>query len=82
MKVYTLKEAAELLRISSSTLYAMVQSGEIEHARVRTGPGKRGTIRFSEDMVRRYLEDKTVQGAARTPPTRTKKKQLRHLSLD
>lgn len=72
----TVKEAAQLLRVSVSSIYAMCASGEIEHHR-----GKGIGIKISDEQIARYLE-KTKQG----PKPRLERKarfqpQLKHLKL-
>ena len=54
----TVKTLAKRLLVSVAAVYAMVDSGEIECYRIRTKPGKRGTIRFSEEQVTAYLESR------------------------
>ena len=56
----TVKQAAEMLTISPSLVYALVSTGRIPAVRFGTG---RGTIRLDESDVRSYLE------ATRLKPT-------------
>ena len=69
MELLTLKQAAAMLQVSSSTVRNMVRRGDIPHLRVRR------QIRFVreelEDWVRagvRREADKTACGAAHCPP--------------
>jgi excisionase family DNA binding protein len=52
--VMTVMEAAERIGISSSLIYELCRLGMIRHSR-HGRPGKRGTIRISEDAVTNYL---------------------------
>jgi excisionase family DNA binding protein len=52
--VMTVMEAAERIGISSSLVYELCRLGMIRHSR-HGRPGKRGTIRISEDAVTNYL---------------------------
>lgn len=80
MTVETLRKR---LAISRATVYAMVDSGEIEHIRIGAGPGKRGTIRFSEAMIQRFLDRKTFGSkAARMPPPALPKPKFKYRALD
>jgi excisionase family DNA binding protein len=52
--VMTVMEADERIGISSSLVYELCRLGMIRHSR-HGRPGKRGTIRISEDAVTNYL---------------------------
>ncbi len=54
MKIYSLLAAAELLVISRSKLYHMVEMGEITHFRV----GRQ--IRFTEEMLQEWIDTQTI----------------------
>lgn len=58
------KSLSERLGVSVATVYAMVESGEIECHRIRTRKGRRGTIRFSDAQVQAYLESTKVKQTA------------------
>ena len=48
-KQYTVEEAAEMMRVAASTMYALVNAGKLGH----TKPGKR--ILIPESAIRDYL---------------------------
>jgi len=50
----TVKQAADRIGISPSLIYALCHEGILRHTR-HGRPGRRGTIRISEDAVREYL---------------------------
>ena len=50
----TVKQAANRIGISPSLIYALCHEGILRHTR-HGRPGRRGTIRISEDAVREYL---------------------------
>lgn len=52
-KVLTVREVADVLRVSLGTVYALVDAGKLDCLRIGTG---RGTIRILEDDLRRYME--------------------------
>jgi excisionase family DNA binding protein len=62
MKMFSVREAAESLGISTSLVYALIQAGVIRHTR-HGRPGKRGCIRISEEAVAEYLATCERQGA-------------------
>lgn len=72
----TVKEAAELLRVSVSSLYAMVATGEIEHHRGR-GLG----IKISDEQIARYLEKTTRRESEPVERKSDPRPRLRHLRL-
>jgi excisionase family DNA binding protein len=77
----TVKQAAEQLEMSPGLVYALCQTGAIRHTRVGM-PGKRGSIRISEEAIAEYKRAREV-GPADTrpiPPPRPKVK-LQHLRL-
>lgn len=51
----TVKQAAERLEISLSLCYKLVEQGRLPCIRLG-GQGRRGTIRVSEDDLRRFVE--------------------------
>lgn len=63
----TVKEAAQRLGISVSTLYALARRGSIGHYRISSRPGTRGKVLFEE----RHLEDflASVEQVPRAEPT-------------
>ena len=71
----TVKEAAQLLRVSVSSLYAMVATGEIEHHRGR-GLG----IKISDEQIARYLE-KTRRESEPVERRSDPRPRIRHLHL-
>ena len=57
----TVKAAAERMRISPSLVYALCREGVIRCTR-HGRPGKRGTIRISEQAVDEYLAGCRTEG--------------------
>jgi excisionase family DNA binding protein len=50
-------EAAQMMRVSTKTIYRLVKSGAIE----ATKPfGDRGGLRFSEDLVRNFYRKRRI----------------------
>jgi excisionase family DNA binding protein len=56
--MFTVNELAAMLKVSRSTLYNAVESGELPHHRIGRG---RGTIRISEEQYQRFLERTKVE---------------------
>ncbi len=72
----TVKQVAEQLEVSASLVYELCHMGVI--ASTRHGrPGKRGTIRVSEEALQAYLS--SLQGEVRPPAGPALK--LRHIKL-
>ena len=67
------REAAERLEVSVSTVYAMVARGKLRCSRVGVG---RGVIRISEDQLAEYLRA-NEPSEAQPPSNRTPLKHLR-----
>jgi excisionase family DNA binding protein len=59
MKLYTVREVAELLRCSASQVYHLVEVGVLRCYRITTG--KQGGIRFDEAMLAEFLRCAAVQ---------------------
>ena len=76
MKLMTVAEVAELLRLGESTVYALLDQGKI--AGFRIGP-RSGGIRISEDDVWRYLESCRVGPKEQTPKAPSRR--LKHIKL-
>lgn len=74
-QMMTVAEIAKRLKVSLATVYAMVESGEIPCYRIRTRPGKRGAIRFTEAQLQDYLK------AAKFMPSSSAPSELRHIRL-
>jgi len=72
--LYKVEEVARRLNVSASTVYRMVQAGQIEHHRIGCG---RGAIRFSESQVRSYLNRVEM----RQPIPTAARVKLKHLRL-
>lgn len=53
--VYTVREAAEYLKIGRITLYKLVREGRIPHRKVG------GQIRFSKNQLQQWIEGTTPQ---------------------
>lgn len=52
MKFYTIADISDLLKISQSNAYALVETGKLVAHRIGVG---RGTIRVSDDDLQDYL---------------------------
>lgn len=52
-KYYTVKEVADLLKVSKMTVYRLIEAGDIEHLKVQR------SFRISEDALREYIEENT-----------------------
>lgn len=50
--LHTLKEAADLLGVGRTTMYELINSGQLKVTRI----GSRG-IRISDDELRRYIDE-------------------------
>ncbi len=57
MKFYTIADISDLLKISPSNAYALVEAGKIIAHRIGVG---RGTIRVSEDDFLTYLSQTRI----------------------
>lgn len=56
----TVTEAADLLEVRPSTVYALCRAGLLGHLRIGTG---RGTIRITPEDVERFRADARAKGA-------------------
>ena len=56
-KLLRISEAAELLRLSKSKVYQLVENQKIPHYRLD------GRIVFSEEQIEKYLAQHTVEAA-------------------
>lgn len=72
----TVREVADLLRLSEPCVYTMVAGRRLPHLRVGNG---RGSIRFSRQDIERFLENCRTSPAPKPPrPVRVP---LKHLKL-
>jgi excisionase family DNA binding protein len=62
--VLNVKELADRLRVSSSTVYSLVEEGRISCYRIGKG---RGSIRFTEEQVQTFLQACCVEAGALRP---------------
>ena len=69
----TVAEAAKKIGVSASLTYELCRLGMIRHSR-HGRPGRRGTIRISEDAVAEYLAS-----AERRDPLPDESRPLKHL---
>jgi excisionase family DNA binding protein len=71
----TVRQAAQRLEVSASTVYALVASGKLRCSRIGLG---RGVIRISEDQLNDYL----LSAEPSPPPTTpVRPMKLKHLRL-
>ena len=70
MKLLTIKETAVALRVSCSTVYALVEQRQLQCHRVGSG---RGSIRIDENDLKQYLE------SCRLGPPPAKRKRPKHV---
>lgn len=61
----TVEEAAELLRIQSTTVYDWAAKGLLPHIRILAGT-RRPVIRFRETELESFLQQKSVPSSGRT----------------
>lgn len=67
----TVKQAAARLGLSSSLVYSLCAFNVIRHTR-HGRPGKRGTIRISEEAIAEYQEQCRVERSIPSAPPRFK----------
>jgi len=74
----TIREVAELLKLSQSSVYQLIEAGRLAHHRIGQG---RGAIRVLEADLQSYL-DQCRQGIAEKPAKlRAPRTKLKHLRL-
>jgi excisionase family DNA binding protein len=78
----TVKQAAAVLESSEALVYALCQIGALRHSRVGL-PGKRGSIRISEEAIAEYLKAREVgpERVAAPAPRPARKLKLSHLEI-
>lgn len=67
-KLLTVKEAAQLLRVSTATVYQLVAACQLRHTRVGLGRGK---IMVPEDAVEDYVKNREVEAGRNSRPEPT-----------
>ena len=81
-KLLTVRDVAELLQLSESSVYTMASAGVLPHLRVGNG---RGTIRFRQEDIGQFLDScqagNVSQQPKQPPPTRPVHQPLKHLKL-
>ena len=81
MSLLSVKEAAELLRLASTTVYGLCQKRLLRHERLGLG---RGVIRIPEEALEEYRRRQTVVAAeaASMPPSvpKPRRPKLKHLA--
>ncbi len=77
---YTITELRTLLKLSSSQLYALIDSGKLKCHRFTTG--RSGGIRISQAQLDAYLRATESEGEPTPPQRPTQAPRLRNLSLD
>jgi excisionase family DNA binding protein len=76
----TVKQAADVLGVSSALVYALCASRRIRHERHGLG---RGTIKIPEDAIAEYRRSVTVEAQLPTAPkpATSRTVRLKHLTL-
>jgi len=76
IKLLTVRQVAEILAISQSKVYELIEGGDLSHHRMG------GAIRISEEQIQEYLEG-TKQGRREPEPRKSKppRPNLRHIKL-
>ena len=78
-RMLSVKDAAEQLNVSPSTIYALISTGKLSCHRVGAG---RGVIRISETGIADYLADCANQvSGARSEPAHRPVIRLKHIKL-
>jgi excisionase family DNA binding protein len=75
MKFYTIADISDLLKISQSNAYALVETGKLVAHRIGVG---RGTIRVSEDDLQEFLGQSRSQ---REPEVATPTSRSKHFKI-
>jgi excisionase family DNA binding protein len=78
MTLLTVKQAAQALNLSQSTVRALCGRRKLRHERHGVGRGK---VLIPEDAVEEYRASVTVRAGAATPPPARPPVTLRHLRL-
>ena len=55
MKFYTINEAADLMRVSRTTIYRLLRSGKLQSVRVGSYQ------RITEEQIQAYTQQHTIQ---------------------
>jgi len=78
----TIKQVAERLGLSMTTVYGWISSGALPHFRLG-GKGRRGCIRVAESDLAAFLEAHKCGGWQNAPPplARRPSPRLKHLAL-
>ncbi len=70
----TVRQAAERLEVSASTVYGLIAAGRLRHHRIGTG---KGAIRIPDSAIEEFLKASEVS-VINVPE---KKKQFRHINV-
>ena len=62
MKFYLVLEISEILRLSESQVYALINAGKLKAHRMTTG--RQGGIRVSDDQLQRFLRESQMEPAS------------------
>jgi excisionase family DNA binding protein len=84
VRLLTVKEAAEALRVSEATVRALVGRKLLRHERVGVG---RGRIRIPVDAIEEYRKNRTVaavggEGTRPAPAARKTKHAFKHIRVN
>ena len=66
MQFYTVADLKEMLKLSASQIYALIDSGKLRCHRFTTK--KSGAVRVSQDQLDDYLRETESAGEAPPPP--------------
>ena len=59
-EMYTIREVAEMLKISVSSMYRYVEAGKFPHKKIGTN------IRFTSEHINEFLENKNQENEAKS----------------
>ena len=77
MQTRTVREVAEILRVSKATIYGLCGDGKLVHIRVGSG---RGAIRIRQEDLDAFIASAVVQPVKSSAPRPTPVK-LKHLKV-
>lgn len=78
LSLFTVREAASLLRVSKSLVYGLVESGRLSASRLGKG---RGAIRITKADLISYIEDNRTEASGATTRQPRRREKLKHIRL-